>query len=264
MKNPVYTRKTRRTGLLAYKVGMTTIWDRWGVAIPATILKVDNCQVIWNRFNPDINRRYVQVGCTNQQQETRQPNHFRYAGVPFKKFLAEFEVTRNAHIEPGTQLGVTHFVPGQMVDVLGVSKNKGFQGTMKRWGHKGGPASHGSSKFHRKRGSSGASTGVGRVLKGTKMAGHMGNKKVSQRFLRVAKIDAGLNLLYVKGPVPGCKGRIVRVRDSRRKTTDSVFPEGVIPPLPTVTVEEYLAQGHPRELEAGGKFKDPMNKEGLQ
>lgn len=161
--------------------------------------------------------------------------------------IREFRITDpKCLLEVGTQIHARHFVPGQNVDVAGISKGKGFQGGMKRWGFAGMPASHGVSKSHRAIGSTGQCQDPGKVFKGKKMPGRMGGKRVSVQNNRIVKIDRGRNLLYLKGHVPGNKGAFVEIRDAIRRPlwgTDRVADGLIEPPLPTFAFEDHDGSG---------------------
>jgi len=158
--------------------------------------------------------------------------------------VKEFRVTDPEHLLPlHTQIHARHFVPGQNVDVSGISKGKGFQGAMKRHNFGGMPASHGVSKSHRALGSTGQCQDPGRVFKGKKMAGRMGTDRVTVQNLRIIKIDRGRNLLFVEGAVPGNKGNFVEIRDAVKKPmwkTDKVLDGLDRPPLPTFEFDESM------------------------
>ncbi|KAL4585037.1 hypothetical protein LXL04_009650 [Taraxacum kok-saghyz] len=150
---------------------------------------------------------------------------FGAQGVPLKRKLREFPVTEDALLPLGTQIGVRHFVPGQYVDVTGITKGKGFQGAMKRWGFKGGPASHGASFSHRCPGSTGQRDAPGKVFKGKKMHGRMGGKQRTVKYGWVYKIDPARNLMWVRGQVPGNEGNFVFIKDAWYKKPDvSMLP----------------------------------------
>ncbi len=151
--------------------------------------------------------------------------HFRRAGVPAKRKLAQFPVSADAVVPTGTTLYASHFVPGQFVDVTGWSKGKGFAGVMKRWNFGGLRASHGVSAVHRSLGSTGTMDKSG-VFKGKKMAGRLGNERVTTLAIQVYKVDRKRNLLYIAGPAPGAPGGWILVRDSVRKppTADLALP----------------------------------------
>lgn len=213
----------RPCGLLARKIGMMNLWDAEGTRHPITVLCVDRCHVLKVR-EPNTNDRKerwgVQVGAGPKRPYKTNKAH-RYhcakAGVEPKQKLAEFLVNKIFTIPVGTELRANQFEAGQYVDVTGTSIGKGTQGVMKRWGFAGGPASHGCSKAHRKAGSIGMSTKPGRVFKGKKMAGRMGNDKKTVQNLMVYRVDNVRNLVYLRGAVPGHSGNWVRVRDAVRK-----------------------------------------------
>ena len=152
--------------------------------------------------------------------------HFNKHNVPPKGKLMEFQVGKDAMLPVGTEITCQHFMPGQYVDVKGISKGRGFQGVMKRWGMKGGPATHGATKFHRKRGSSGGCNDPGKVWKGMKMPGNMGNKSHTTSCVRVFRIEPRQNLIYIWGHVAGANGKFVRIRDAH-------FLPPKSPPFPT-------------------------------
>jgi large subunit ribosomal protein L3 len=156
--------------------------------------------------------------------------HFAKAGVVPKARLAEFRVSEDALLDAGTALSVEHFVVGQFVDVSGTSIGKGFAGAMKRWGFKGLRASHGVSISHRSHGSTGNRQDPGKVFKNKKMAGHMGQRRVTVQNLEVVGIDRERGLVLVKGAVPGARGGVVQVRDSIKRALppDAPHPAGIL------------------------------------
>ncbi|KAG2380235.1 50S ribosomal protein [Vigna angularis] len=171
---------------------------------------------------------YALIGCGQKKEKhLTQPEvgHFRAQGVPLKRKLKEFPVTEDALLPAGTSLNVRHFVPGQYVDITGITKGKGFQGVMKRHGFKGMPASHGASLSHRSLGSTGHITGPGRVFKGKKMPGRMGGDQRTVKNVWVYKIDPARNLMWVKGQVPGATGNFVFIKDAVYEKPDiSLLP----------------------------------------
>ncbi|EGF78386.1 hypothetical protein BATDEDRAFT_13292 [Batrachochytrium dendrobatidis JAM81] len=235
---PVFTYKSRRTGLVALKKGMTSIFDEWGQMVPVTVLEVSNCQVIRTRFHAGSGKHMVEVGAVSQRRSYRlhraQLFHFRKYQVSPKKKITEFDVTPDACIPSGVRLFASHFVAGQYVDVQGKTMGKGFQGVMKRWGFGGQPASHGVSISHRSLGSIGQCQDPGKVWKGKKMPGRMGGVNRTTQNLKVIKIDNQYNLIYVKGGVPGPENGYLRVTDSIKKGWfKKTFPENAIVPFPT-------------------------------
>lgn len=151
--------------------------------------------------------------------------HFAARGVQIKRELSEFRVTPDAILPVGTVVDASHFLAGQYVDIQGKTIGKGFQGPMKRWGFAGLPASHGTTKKHRAHGSIGNSQDPGRVWKGKKMAGQMGNRTRTVQNCFVYRVDPERNLIYVVGQVPGKRGNFVRVKDALRKGD----PTGCVP-----------------------------------
>lgn len=208
---------SRRSGLLAYKVGMISTFDKWGHLVPLTVLQVDRCQVLRIKTAEKEGYSAIQLGC-GQRSLNAVKNHeigqFLKADVPPKLDIAEFDIDEDNILPVGYMIGVRHFTVGQFVDVQAESKGKGFQGVMKRYGFAGQPATHGNSLAHRHGGSIGANQDPGRVWKHRKMPGRMGGDMITVRKLQVYKIDHTRSLIYVKGAVPGAPGRLVKVFDS--------------------------------------------------
>jgi large subunit ribosomal protein L3 len=222
-----------RTGILAQKIGMTRLFDPEGGHVPVSVLRVDECEVVAARRPDRDGYAAVQLGVGRAKaKNVSQPmrGHFAKAKVTPKARLAEFRVSEDALLEPGTALAVGHFVVGQYVDVSGISIGKGFAGAMKRWGFKGLRASHGVSISHRSHGSTGNRQDPGRVFKGKKMAGHMGDRRVTVQNLEVVGIDHERGLLLVKGAVPGARGGYVRVTDAVKRALpqEAPYPAGVV------------------------------------
>ena len=165
---------------------------------------------------PPITALQVGAGSVKPKRaHGRQKGHCASAGLPdTKRVFAEFRVSGDALLPPGTPLLASHFAPGQYVDVTGTSTGKGFQGVMKRWGFRGQPATHGTSKSHRSPGGTGACQDPGRVWKGKKMAGRHGGRRATVQSLLVAKVDARRGLIWVRGAVPGHAGGDLRVQDA--------------------------------------------------
>jgi large subunit ribosomal protein L3 len=223
-----------RTGLIARKEGMTRIFDEDGRHIGVTVLKVDNCQVVAARTEEKDGYVAVQLGAGNAKvKRTSKANrgHFAKAKVEPKKKMAEFRVS-NENVPPiGAELSAAHFVVGQYVDVCGTSIGKGFAGAMKRHNFGGMRASHGVSISHRAHGSTGQCQDPGKVFKGKKMAGQMGNELVTTQNLQVVAIDEEDNLILVKGAVPGANQGWILITDAVKKPA----PKDV--PLPAAIIE---------------------------
>ena len=219
-----------RTGVIARKEGMTRIFTEDGVQLPVTVLKIDNCQVTAVMTDEKNGYNAVQLGAgTAKVKRTSKAMRGVYANakVEPKKKLAEFRVTPGNLAEVGTEVGANHFVAGQKVDVCATSKGKGFQGGIKRHNFSGMRATHGVSLSHRALGSTGQCQDPGKVFKGKKMAGQMGNKRVTTQNLEIAAVDLEDNLILVKGSVPGPKSGWVYVSDAVKRTA----PEGIPMPI---------------------------------
>jgi large subunit ribosomal protein L3 len=217
-----------RSGVIAQKVGMTRIFTEAGEHVPVTVLKLEKLQVLAQRTADKHGYTAIQVGAG-----TRKPSRltkserggFAVASVEPKRKLAEFRVSPENLIEVGAEITADHFVPGQFVDVTGTSQGKGFQGAMKRWNFGGLRATHGVSVVHRSHGSTGQRQDPGKVFKGKKMAGHLGDERVTTQNLVVAKIDVERGLLMIRGAVPGSKGGWVVVRDAVKKKPHADAPK---------------------------------------
>jgi large subunit ribosomal protein L3 len=205
-------------GLLGTKLGMTQVWDENNKLVPVTVIEIAP-NVVTQLRTPEKDG-YVAVQIAAGAIDPRKVNqpaagHFREAGVTPRRHLAEVRTADAASYELGQELTVdATFEAGQLVDVVGTSKGKGFAGVMKRHNFKGVSASHGSHRNHRKPGSIGASSTPSRVFKGMRMAGRMGGERVTVLNLRVHAVDAEKGLLLVKGAVPGARGRLVFVRNA--------------------------------------------------
>ncbi len=210
----------KRSGLITTKIGMTRLYDNAGVSHAVTVLSVGDCSVIGNRTIAKNGYEANVLGMREAKaKHVAKPQLVaaQKAGVkPYRK-IVEFRVSPDCIIPVGTDLSAGHFVAGQFVDVQGTSKGKGFQGAMKRHNFGGKEASHGVLKAHRSLGSIGNREWPGRVFKGRKMAGQMGNEVVSVQNLKVFDIDLEENLIFVEGAVPGANGTFVLVNDAMKK-----------------------------------------------
>ena len=216
-----------RTGVLAKKLGMTRFFDEDGVHVPVTVLSLDGCQVTAQRTKDKDGYVALQLGAgakkaKNTSQAMR--GHFAKALVEPKRVVAEFRVEEDDLIDVGAEFTADHFVPGQKVDVSGVTIGKGFAGAMKRWNFGGMRATHGVSVSHRAHGSTGQRQDPGKVFKGKKMAGHMGQTQITQQNLTIWRVDVERGLIMIKGAVPGHEGVYVKVRDAIKANAHADAP----------------------------------------
>lgn len=202
-------------GIIGKKVGMTQVYAENGRAYPVTVIEAGPCVIVQRKSKDKDGYSAVQLGLVEARKAksvTRpMKGHFDKAGLPPCRVLREFRVEDGAEVKVGDKVSVELFAPGDTLTVSGVSRGKGFQGVIKRHNFRGGAATHGSM-FHRAPGSIGASAFPSRVLPGMKAAGHMGTDKVTLRNVTVVRVDAGNNLLIVRGAVPGAGGSIVVIR----------------------------------------------------
>ena len=249
-----------RSGIIARKLGMTRVFNDAGHHVPVTVLKLDDVQVVAVRNAEKDGYTALQLGAgVAKAKNVSKPmrGHFAKANVLPKSKLAEFRVSDDALLEVGASLAASHFVAGQKVDVVGTTQGKGFAGAMKRHNFGGLRASHGVSISHRSHGSTGQCQDPGKVFKGKKMAGHMGDVRVTTQNLTVVKTDIERGLVMVKGAVPGAKGGWVLLRDAVKRP----LPADV--PLPAALFEEPQAE-EPKiveEAEAEAPVEAPVEAE---
>jgi large subunit ribosomal protein L3 len=219
----------RRTGLIAKKLGMTSIYDQEGNRFAVTLLEVKDCYVSANKTLEKDGYCGVQVAAFEAKPNRvskAMKGHFAKAGITPKVKTKEFVVSKDALVENGTKLSVNHYVIGQYIDIQGYTIGRGFSGVMKRHNFRGLEATHGVSITHRSHGSTGMCQDPGKVLKGKKMAGRYGNEKVTIQNLKVVDIDQENGILVVKGAVPGHKGSYVTISDAVKRFVhkDAPFP----------------------------------------
>ena len=201
--------------IIGKKIGMTQIFSPEGKVIPVTVIEAGPCSVVQKKTVETDGYEAVQLGFGDvKEKHMNKPlsGHFAKSGVALRKVLKEFrldEITLNV----GDEVKADTFAEGECVDVTGISKGKGYAGTVKRWGTHRGPMTHGSG-YHRGPGSLGACSSPSRVFKGKKLAGHLGCEKVTVQNLDVVKVDIERNLIIVKGAVPGPKGGIVTIKNT--------------------------------------------------
>jgi large subunit ribosomal protein L3 len=213
----------RRSGLIATKIGNSSYYHEDGKNTHVTVLKVDECFVASVKTSDKHGYNAVQLASVDTKKDVSHINKpqrkiFSSINIKPKKIVKEFRVDNDNILEVGTRLDVSHFKVDQFVDASSISIGKGFAGVMKRHNFGGLRASHGVSISHRSHGSTGQNQDPGRVFKGKKMAGRMGNKKVTKQNLKVIDVDSENNLLMVKGSIPGKKNSIVYLKDSVKKS----------------------------------------------
>jgi large subunit ribosomal protein L3 len=217
-----------RTGVIAKKVGMTRFFDEAGNDVPVTVLSLDGCQVTAQRTMDRDGYVALQLGAGAKKAKNT-PNamrgHFAKAQVEPKRVVAEFRVEEDGLIDVGAEFTADHFVEGQKVDVCGLTVGKGFAGAMKRWNFGGLRATHGVSVSHRSHGSTGNRQDPGKVFKNKKMAGHLGQERVTTLNVTVWRIDTERGLIMLKGSVPGAEGAYVRIRDAVKAKNNPDLPK---------------------------------------
>ena len=202
-------------GILGRKVGMTQVFTEQGEVIPVTVVEAGPVVVTQVKTIENDGYNAVQVGFVDAKEKSLnkpQKGHLAAANT-LKKHLKEFRVESVDAYTVGQELKADVFAAGEMIDVTGISKGKGFQGPIKRHGQSRGPESHGS-RYHRRPGSMGACSYPGRVFKNKKLAGHMGSVKVTVQNLEVVRVDADKNFILVKGAIPGAKGSVVTIKEA--------------------------------------------------
>lgn len=227
-----------RSGVIAQKLGMSRLFTDDGRHVGVTVLKIDQCEVVAQRTLDRDGYTAVQLGVVPakvKRVSKAMRGHFAKAKVEPKKRLGEFRVAEDCLLEPGVEIAADHFAVGQFVDVTGTSIGKGFAGGMKRHNFSGLEATHGVSISHRAHGSTGQCQDPGRVFKGKKMAGQLGNKRATVQSLEVVATDPDKGLVMVKGGVPGSKKSFVMITDAVKRK----LPEGV--PMPAAIKEKAEA-----------------------
>ncbi|WP_431283972.1 50S ribosomal protein L3 [Humitalea sp. 24SJ18S-53] len=218
-----------RTGLVARKLGMSRVFNEDGSTVPVTVLHVDDVRVVGQRDEAKNKYTAVQLGIGHAKaKNVSKPNKGAFAklGVEAPQKIVEFRVATDAVLDMGAKVSGAHFVKGQFVDVVGITKGKGFAGAMKRWNFSGLEASHGVSISHRSHGSTGNRQDPGKTFKNKKMAGHLGSERVTTQNLKIAGHDLEKGLLLVTGAVPGAKGAYVLIKDAvkRKRHADAPYP----------------------------------------
>lgn len=201
-------------GILGKKVGMTRVYDEGGISTPVTVIHAEPNDV--TQIKDENGRKSVQVGIGEKRGKKPQVGHFKKANVNVKAFVREFTLDAGDAVEMGQKITVSRFQKGQFVDVIGVSKGKGFQGVMKKHNFQGQGDAHGSTT-HRRNGAIGCRSTPGRIFKNLGMPGHMGDERVTVQNLKVVQVREDDNVLLVRGAVPGAKGSYVIIRNAIKK-----------------------------------------------
>ena len=202
--------------IMAKKLGMTQIFDEAGKVIPVTVIEAGPNAVIQKKTVENDGYEAVQVGFVDlKEKKTNKPTkgHFAKAGVAPKKYIKEFRLDDVSALNVGDEIKADIFEAGEKVDVAGITKGKGYAGTIKRWGQHRGPMTHGSG-YHRGPGSMGMCSDPGRVFKGKRLPGHMGVERVTIQNLTLVKVDAEKNIILIKGGLPGPKGGLLIVKNT--------------------------------------------------
>ena len=202
-------------GILGRKQGMTRVFQEDGVVEPVSVVEAGPCVVTQVKTRQHHGYQAIQVGF-EEAKKLNEPEAGHLKRISPMRHLKEFRVDDLGDAQIGQKIDVSIFQPGDMVDIIGFSKGKGFQGGVRRHHFRGGPKTHGQSDRQRAPGSIGAGTSPGRVWKGTRMAGHMGDRRITASNLKVVRVDAERNLLMVKGSVPGGKNGMLIIKESRR------------------------------------------------
>jgi large subunit ribosomal protein L3 len=216
-----------RPGIIAKKIGMSNFYTPNGLNIPVTILHVDDCKVIERTEKPELDTDKILLGACEIKKENKTNKAIKgffkkKSSVPFK-YIREFSIDKETEVKAGDSLKVDHFQEGQFIDVSGFSKGKGFAGAMKRHNFGGMRATHGVSISHRAHGSTGQCQDPGKVFKGKKMAGHLGDEHKTLQSLQVVKVDTKNNIICVKGSTPGARGAWLVVEDSIKQKSVKDF-----------------------------------------
>jgi large subunit ribosomal protein L3 len=207
-------------GLIGRKIGMTQIFDEGGAVSPVTLIEAGPCFVTQVRRPEREGYAAVQLGFDEtpaRRLTGGQRGHLKRNELPPLRYLREFRARAGEALQEGDRLSVELFAVGDRVDVVGVTKGKGFAGGVKRHGFRGGPKTHGQSDRQRAPGSHGATSTPGRVFKGSRGPGHMGSARVTSQNLRVVMVDSERNLLGVRGSVPGARGTVVVIKEARKQ-----------------------------------------------
>lgn len=200
--------------ILGKKLGMTQIFTEDGLLIPVTVVQAGPCVVTQVKTQEKDGYNALQIGFDDIREKLvskPKKGHFDKSGVPYKRYLREYRIDNEADMNVGDDIKVDAFQKGDLVDVTGTSKGKGFAGAIKRWNQGRGPMSHGS-RYHRRVGSLSAGSSPGKVFKTKRLPGRMGGERITVQNLEIVRVDAERNLLLIKGAIPGAKGSLLSVK----------------------------------------------------
>ena len=206
-----------KKAIIGKKVGMTQIFDEAGKVVPVTVIEAGPCVVVQKKTADKEGYSSIQLGYEDQiERKLTKPEkgHLAKAGVVFKKYLKEFRLEDSSELNIGDVINASVFAEGDKIDVTGISKGKGYAGVIKRWGAQRTPTTHGGGPVHRHAGSMGSGTDPSRIFPGKIGAGHMGAEQVTVQNLDVVKVDPELNMIVVRGAIPGPKGGIVYLKNT--------------------------------------------------
>ena len=238
-----------KKAIIGKKVGMTQIFDETGKVIPVTVIEAGPCTVVAKMSKEKEGYEAVQLGyeeVTEKKLTKPEQGHLKKAGVGMLKHLKEFRLEDCAKFEVGDVVKADLFAEGEKVDVTGISKGHGYAGVIKRYGQGRTPTSHGGGPVHRHAGSMGPSADPSRILPGKKQAGHMGVEQVTVENLDVVKVDPELNLIAIRGAVPGPKGGIVYIKNTVKVTPVKKGEAGAV----TLNPQKQSGRGNPQKASA--------------
>lgn len=219
-----------KKAIIGKKVGMTQIFDEAGKVVPVTVIEAGPCVVVQKKTTDKEGYTSVQLGYEDQiERKLTKPEkgHLAKAGVPLKKYLKEFRLEGSDELNVGDVINAGVFAEGDKVDVTGISKGKGYAGVIKRWNAHRTPMTHGGGPVHRHAGSMGANSDPSRIFKGKIGAGHMGAEQVTVQNLDVVKVDPELNMIVVRGAIPGPKGGIVYLKNTVKNVKSKGAAAGI-------------------------------------
>ena len=240
-----------KKAIIGKKVGMTQIFDEAGKVVPVTVIEAGPCVVVQKKTEDKEGYASVQLGlrrCLRQATEQARKGHLAKAGVENCKVLKEFKLDNSAELNVGDVLKADVFAESDKVDITGISKGKGYAGVIKRWGAQRTPTSHGGGPVHRHAGSMGSGTDPSRIFPGKIGAGHMGAEQVTVQNLDVVKVDPELNMIVVRGAVPGPKGGIVFIKSTVKTLIEKKGDAGV-----SVNPQKASARVNPQKASARTK-----------